>query len=181
MCTVSVETLMETAKLPNVSRPRLPSLAMSRLAKIVEAILLGKTENQRIMKTAKDGAIPRPCTESDVSAKPTHPVIHTWHQGYAPRFLRARDAPAYLAMCRDEFNRTVRPHVREFPIGQRGVGFDRKELDAWADAYVERSAIKKPSLQEGICSDTRKVDSAEASEEAFRKALDLVQGKKQGR
>lgn len=61
----------------------------------------------------------------------------------APRFIRAKDAPAYLGMCRDEFNRTVRPCIREFPIGSRGVGFDRLELDEWADAYVQRAAIAK--------------------------------------
>nr|WP_244322573.1 hypothetical protein [Pseudomonas luteola] len=65
---------------------------------------------------------------------------------YPPRFIRAGDAPGYLGMCRDEFNKTVRPHVREFPIGMRGVGFDREELDAWADAYVEQAAIEKKGV-----------------------------------
>ncbi|MNZ64680.1 hypothetical protein D3C78_828540 [compost metagenome] len=64
-----------------------------------------------------------------------------------PRFIRARDAPSYLAMCRDVFNKTVRPHVREFPIGIQGVGFDREELDAWADAYVEHTAIAKSGAE----------------------------------
>jgi len=52
-----------------------------------------------------------------------------------PRFIRAKQAPAYLGMCRAVFDAEVRPHVREFPIGKQGVGFDRFELDAWADAY----------------------------------------------
>jgi len=60
-----------------------------------------------------------------------------------PRILRFFQAPAYLGMCRDEFNRTVRPNVREFPIGKQGVGFDRVELDAWADAYISANAIEK--------------------------------------
>ena len=64
-------------------------------------------------------------------------------ESIVPRFIRAGAAPAYLGMCRDEFNKTVRPNIREFPIGQRGVGFDREELDAWADAYVDRLAIDK--------------------------------------
>lgn len=50
----------------------------------------------------------------------------------APRFIRAMNAPAYLGMCREEFKNTVRPHVREFPIGKQGVAFDRHELDQWA-------------------------------------------------
>ncbi|MGS0941089.1 hypothetical protein ACVA51_11015 [Pseudomonas luteola] len=66
---------------------------------------------------------------------------------FLPRFLRAtHEAPAYLSMSRDEFNKTVRPFVREFPIGDRGVGFDREELDAWADAYVEQAAIEKKGV-----------------------------------
>ena len=61
----------------------------------------------------------------------------------APRFIRAMNAPAYLGMCREEFKNTVRPHVREFPIGKQGVAFDRHELDQWADAYIEAAAIEK--------------------------------------
>ena len=61
----------------------------------------------------------------------------------APRFIRAMNAPAYLGMCREEFKNTVRPHVREFPIGKQGVAFDRHELDRWADAYIEAAAIEK--------------------------------------
>jgi predicted DNA-binding transcriptional regulator AlpA len=65
-----------------------------------------------------------------------------------PRFIRAGEAYGYLGMCRDEFNKTVRPNVREFPIGKQGVGFDRLELDAWADAYVESKAIEKAANQD---------------------------------
>eukprot|EP01030_Chromulinospumella_sphaerica_P005260 gene5260-5145_t len=66
----------------------------------------------------------------------------------APRFIRASAAPAYLGMCREVFKNTVRPHVREFPIGKQGVGFDRHELDQWADAYVEAMAIEKQTDQD---------------------------------
>ncbi|MFL1533903.1 MULTISPECIES: hypothetical protein [Pseudomonas] len=65
-----------------------------------------------------------------------------------PRFIRASAAPAYLGMCREEFKNTVRPHVREFPIGKQGVAFDRHELDQWADAYIERMAIEKQTDQD---------------------------------
>ncbi|WP_356624457.1 hypothetical protein [Pseudomonas moraviensis] len=64
-----------------------------------------------------------------------------------PRFIRAMDAPGYLGMCREEFKKTVRPHVREFPIGKQGVAFDRTELDQWADAYIEAMAIEKAANQ----------------------------------
>src|SRR5471032_925136 len=58
-----------------------------------------------------------------------------------PRILRANQAPAYLGMCLDEFNKTVRPNVHEFPIGKQGVGFHRLELDEWADNYIATHSI----------------------------------------
>jgi len=65
-----------------------------------------------------------------------------------PRFIRAHKAPAYLGMCRAQFTATVRPHVREFPIGKQGVAFDRHELDRWADDYIESMAIEKASNED---------------------------------
>ncbi|MDM9593582.1 hypothetical protein QU617_09690 [Pseudomonas guariconensis] len=64
-----------------------------------------------------------------------------------PRIIRAGDAPHYLGMCRSEFNKTVRPHVNEFPIGERGIGFDREELDAWVNDYIQAMAIAKEGAQ----------------------------------
>lgn len=60
-----------------------------------------------------------------------------------PRFIRVTMAPAYLGMCRNEFNRTVRPHLREIPIGKQGKAFDRIEMDEWATAYANRHDIDK--------------------------------------
>ena len=117
-----------------------------------------------------------------------------------PRFIRAGEAYSYLGMCRDEFNKTVRPNVREFPIGKQGIGFDRLELDAWADAWVESMAIEKAANQDnnqprsgrqgvnkwrekqspastrgtGFGTSTK---SSEVSD--FKKALDQARGKKQ--
>ena len=76
----------------------------------------------------------------------TQPKAKPRRAAVAPRFLRAtHEAPAYLGMSRGEFNKTVRPHIREFPIGQRGVGFDREDLDAWADQHKASTAIEKRS------------------------------------
>jgi len=61
----------------------------------------------------------------------------------APRFIRAGEAPTYLSMSLPLFNEIVRPYVNEFPIGERGVGFDRQELDEWASSYVAAKAIDK--------------------------------------
>lgn len=60
-----------------------------------------------------------------------------------PRFLRMRDAPRYLGMCPRTFNTEVRPHVREFRIGKQGIGFDRKDLDVWADQYVKNATSEE--------------------------------------
>ena len=55
-----------------------------------------------------------------------------------PRFIRFRDAPAYLGMDRNRFNAEVRPFVPESRMGTQGVVFDRLDLDAWADDYMRR-------------------------------------------
>lgn len=121
----------------------------------------------------------------------------------APRFIRFMDAPGYLGMCRDEFNKTVRPNVREFPIGKQGVAFDRIELDEWADAYVESKSIEKAANQDNnrprserrgeptggkpwrekrYPASTKKVESGKSTKFSevndFEKALALVTGKK---
>ena len=54
-----------------------------------------------------------------------------------PRFIRFRDAPKYLGMDRNRFNKEVRPFIKEIPIGTQGIAFDRVDLDAWADYYKE--------------------------------------------
>ena len=56
-----------------------------------------------------------------------------------PRLVRLRDAPFYLGMDRNRFNAEVRPRLTELRIGTQGVAFDRLELDAWADDYVQRN------------------------------------------
>ena len=54
-----------------------------------------------------------------------------------PRLIRLRDAPAYLGMDRNRFNKEVRPKLTAIPVGTQGIAFDRLELDAWADEYIE--------------------------------------------
>lgn len=118
----------------------------------------------------------------------------------APRILRANAAPTYLGMCRTEFNKTVRPYVREFRIGVQGIGFDREELDAWVDAYIDRAIIEKegakghdysrserqgekPWREKPLAASTKgtgsgtSTRSSEVSE--FRKALDQAIGRRQ--
>jgi hypothetical protein len=96
-------------------------------------------------------------------------------------------------MCRDEFNKTVRPNVREFPIGKQGVGFDRMELDVWADAYIAANAIEKhPSTYmsmdppEAVAQpisrrppgvSNRKMAPVHATKEEFEKLIEMLLGK----
>lgn len=110
-----------------------------------------------------------------------------------PRILRAYQAPTYLGMCRDEFNKTVRPNVREFPIGTRGIGFDRVELDAWADASIAANAIEKhPSTHMSMYPPVavaqpisrrppevtnRKVAPVHASKEEFERLIEMLLGR----
>jgi hypothetical protein len=63
-----------------------------------------------------------------------------------PRFIRLRDAPAYLGMDKNRFNRDVRPHLCAIPIGTQGIAFDRVDLDAWADEYRNRNGRPAASL-----------------------------------
>ncbi|WP_371360149.1 hypothetical protein [Pseudomonas sp. KT_2_4] len=121
-------------------------------------------------------------------------------QQLIPRFIRAKEAPGYLGMCRAIFDETVRPFVSEFPIGGRGVGFDRQELDDWATAYVEAKAIDKKGAteQQSPRSERQKGDKSwrenrsqaspkgkvsgistrKSTENDFTKALELVTGRK---
>src|SRR5271169_3594328 len=58
---------------------------------------------------------------------------------FSPRFIRMRDAPSYLGMDKNRFNREVRPRLAEIRIGTQGVAFDRLDLDSWADDYKSRN------------------------------------------
>ncbi len=53
--------------------------------------------------------------------------------------MRLRDAPDYLGMDRNRFNRLVRPNLVVIPIGKQGIAFDRLDLDDWADHYKSRN------------------------------------------
>ena len=52
-----------------------------------------------------------------------------------PRFIRFGQAPGYLGMDKNRFNREVRAFLTEIPIGTQGIAFDRLELDAFAEQY----------------------------------------------
>jgi predicted DNA-binding transcriptional regulator AlpA len=108
-----------------------------------------------------------------------------------PRLIRLRDAPNYLGMDRHRFNEEVRPKLMEIPIGSQGVAFDRLDLDAWVDDYIQcsgRPAITRQRSLEQWDEKNRRVSSKEGNigisinrslDTEFEKALVLATSKKQ--
>lgn len=72
------------------------------------------------------------------AALPERTSRHTESSPFLPRFIRLRDAPSYLGMDKNRFNRDVRPLLDAIPIGTQGIAFDRLDLDIWADDYKSR-------------------------------------------
>lgn len=69
-----------------------------------------------------------------------------------PRLLRLKDAPRYLGLDKNTFNREVRPLLTEMRIG-RAVLFDRAELDTWvekAKTQYGHSPMRGASEVEGV-------------------------------
>jgi predicted DNA-binding transcriptional regulator AlpA len=64
-----------------------------------------------------------------------------------PRLVRLRDAPAYLGMDRNKFGELVRPYVTEIPLGSQAVAFDRLDLDAWVDDYIQCNGRRPKALK----------------------------------
>src|SRR5882762_3685325 len=54
-------------------------------------------------------------------------------------------------MNKNAFNRLVRPYVRVIPIGDRGIAFDRLELDAWAEEYCRCNGRPAPKKEGQLC------------------------------
>ncbi|BBL73648.1 hypothetical protein MishRS11D_07460 [Methylomagnum ishizawai] len=106
-----------------------------------------------------------------------------------PRVIRFKDAPGYLGMDRNRFNKEVRPGLVEFPIGTQGIGFDRLDLDAWFDAYKERNGRPGPhqrgdepwrerKFQDSLKEATAGTSTSKSQEKEFAKALERATSKK---
>ena len=67
-----------------------------------------------------------------------------------PRLIRFRDAPDYIGMDRNRFNKEVRPFVTEIPIGIQGIAFDRLELDEWVVHYIESNGRRMCDQNKGV-------------------------------
>ncbi len=105
-----------------------------------------------------------------------------------PRIIRFRDAPHYLGMDRNRFNAQVRPYLKELPIGEQGIGFDRLELDAWVDDYIACNG--RPARKGKNTWDARQyrassnevgsgISTNTSVDGAFAKALEQIASKKQ--
>jgi hypothetical protein len=101
----------------------------------------------------------------------------------APRFIRLRNAAAYLGMDKNRLNRDVRPHLCTVPIGAQGIAFDRVDLDAWADEYKNRNGRPAAQPKRGKLWETKKrqasknavaygTSTSSSEEHAFAKALE---------
>jgi hypothetical protein len=105
-----------------------------------------------------------------------------------PRIIRLKDAPRYLGMNRNLFNKEVRPGLVTVPIGQQGIGFDRLDLDAWVDAYKQCNGRPRDLQGENQWAIETRQDSANVGTSGtskkrskvydFSKALAKVTGKK---
>ncbi len=73
------------------------------------------------------------------------------------RLYRLKDAPSYLGIDRNVFNRDVRPELSEIRHG-KAVLFDRLELDAWAD--YKKSRAGRPPQRRAKWQEKERQDSA---------------------
>ena len=106
-----------------------------------------------------------------------------------PRLIRLKDAPYYLGMDRNRFNKEVRGEIIEMPIGKQGIAFDRLDLDAWIEHYKQcsgRPAVKNRGkelwdVKERQVSTNVKVSGTlikNSSDDEFAKALEQIHLKK---
>ena len=110
---------------------------------------------------------------------------------FLPRLIRLRDAPTYLGMDRHRFNNDVRPNLTEIPMGTQGIAFDRLDLDAWVDDYIQcsgRPAVtRQRSLEEwdeknrqvSLKEATTGISTKRSSDAEFERVLAQVTSKKQ--
>lgn len=91
---------------------------------------------------ARDGILPLPACPPSI----------------LPRLIRVRDAPAYCGIDRNKFNRELRPHLTEIPLGKQAIAFDRIELDALIDDYISRNGRrpKASQLEDDTCQNVTK-------------------------
>jgi hypothetical protein len=73
---------------------------------------------------------------------------------FSPRVIRHKDAPTYLGVNINYFDRNIRPDLPEIQFGPQMIGYDKIDLDRWLDDYKARNGwpgkgkeAKKPCRQ----------------------------------
>jgi hypothetical protein len=107
----------------------------------IELVQVNPMQDADIGK-ARDGILPLPACPPSI----------------LPRLIRVRDAPAYCGIDRNKFNRELRPHLTEIPLGKQAIAFDRIELDALIDDYISRNGRrpKASQLEDDTCQNVTK-------------------------
>lgn len=146
-----------------------------------------KTVKNGQSRKGRDGQDKVMESKAETSSPETAKACAEPHARLLPRVLRSKDAPAYLGMDRNRFNKEVRPGLVEVPIGKQGIGFDRFDLDAWFDDYKHRNGrlghagtsswqkAQQPALPNAKAYGT---STNESMEKEFAKALEQATTRK---
>ncbi len=158
---------------------------MKSTGKNAEKAVKPKTVNAGPSRNERDGQ--EKSLEVSTEKLPPNATKPKYSMQLLPRVIRFKDAPGYLGMDRNRFNKEVRPGLVEFPIGTQGIGFDRQDLDAWFDEYKQRNGrpghggtsswqkAKQPALSNVEAYGT---STSESMESEFAKALERATSKK---
>lgn len=95
-----------------------------------------------------------------------------------PRIIRLSKAPKYLGMNINRFNKEVRPYVTNIPIGTRGIGFDRYELDAWIDKHINSHGYLPNTTNVGVLSHNKLNIAKHPTDKRFSITLERTQADK---
>ena len=110
-----------------------------------------------------------------------------------PRAVRARDAPAYLGVDRNRFNRDFKPFLTIVVMGHKTHCYDRLDLDEiWetmrvrngrpgAESSTEKTPWQNAQLESGKKQAARGQSTKLSSAGAFSNALDRLIAKSQNR
>ena len=66
-----------------------------------------------------------------------------------PRVIRASDAPAYLGIDKNKFNKIVKPSLVSVRLGEHSIAYDRLDLDCWWEDYKHRYGRSNAEQSEG--------------------------------
>jgi hypothetical protein len=105
-----------------------------------------------------------------------------------PRGIRSKDAPGYLGINRNKFDKEVRPYLVAISMGKHTIIFDRYDLDAWFDKYksengrvglkAEDNLWRARKLQDLSNEEASGILTSLSEGQEYAKALERVTSKK---